>query len=321
VQGLSTSQHPDLLIGVEHFSDAGVYRLNEHQALVQTLDFFAPLVEDPFVFGQIAAANSLSDVYAMGGQPKTALNIVGFPDGELSLDILAEILNGGSERVEAAGAVVVGGHSVRDSEIKYGISVTGIVDPKQMMTNTHARTGDVLVLTKGLGTGFITTAIRKGKCPEDTISAACASMTQLNQNASKMALACDAVAATDITGFGLAGHACEMAQAGGVCLEIELSTLPLLAGAMELAGEEHFTGGFNANRKYTLPLTDLADNAEQADSYNFLFDPQTSGGLLVAVPPQSADEFITRCHDVGETATTAIGHVVERVDADLRIRP
>ncbi len=320
MQRLSTPQHPDLLIGVEHFSDAGVYRLNEHQALVQTLDFFAPLVEDPFVFGQIAAANSLSDVYAIGGQPTTALNIVGFPDGDLSLDILAEILNGGSERVEAAGAVVVGGHSVRDSEIKYGISVTGIVDPQQMMTNTQARAGDVLVLTKGLGTGFITTAIRKEKCPEETISTACASMTQLNQNASKMALACNAKAATDITGFGLAGHACEMAQASGVCLEIQLSTLPLLPGALELACQEHFTGGFNANRQYVLPLADVAEGAEQAESYNFLFDPQTSGGLLVAVPHHAADELITRCHDVGETAATIIGHVVERVDADLHIR-
>ena len=180
VQNLPRFHDPNLVVGTEGFSDAGVYRLRDDLLIVQSLDFFPPLVDDPFVYGQIAAANSLSDLYAMGAQPTTALNIVGFPDKELDLSILAEILRGGSERVLQAGAVVVGGHSVRDAEIKYGLSVTGIVRPEHLITNQKARPGDALVLTKALGTGFITTANKAGRCPEETLAAACASMTQLN---------------------------------------------------------------------------------------------------------------------------------------------
>ena len=215
MQGLPSFSDPNLLVGAEHFSDAGVYRLADGMAIVQSLDFFPPLVNDPFVFGQIAAANSLSDVYAMGGRPITAMNIVGFPDDKLGFDVLQEILRGGAERVLAAGAVLLGGHSVRDAEIKYGLSVTGIVDPDHMITNEAAAPGDVLVLTKPLGTGFVTTALRAGKCPDDVLAAACASMMRLNDTAAEAALSVGAKAATDITGFGLAGcPSCRALRAG-----------------------------------------------------------------------------------------------------------
>lgn len=213
---------PNLLVGAEGFSDAGVYRLRDDLLIVKSLDFFPPLVDDPFTFGQIAAANSLSDVYAMGAQPIIVLNIVGFPDDKLDLEILGEILRGGSERVQLAGAVVAGGHSVRDVEIKYGMCVTGTVKPDQLMTNSNAQPGDALVLTKALGTGFVTTAFKAGKCDDDTLAAAVDGMISLNKAANEAAVQCQASATTDITGFGLAGHANEMAQASGVTVQLQM---------------------------------------------------------------------------------------------------
>lgn len=315
MQGIPTSEDPNLLIGAEHFSDAGVYRLADGLAVVQSLDFFPPLVDDPFVYGQIAAANALGDVYAMGGRPVTALNIVGFPDDVLSLDVLQEILRGGADRVAAAGAVVAGGHSVRDAEIKYGLSVTGVVDPQRMMTNQAAAPGDALVLTKPLGTGFITTALRAGKCPDEVVEAACASMTRLNRHASEVAVGAGARAATDITGFGLAGHAGEMARASGVTFTIELDALPLLAGAEEMAARGFLTRANPTNRDHARAFTRIerADAAREA----FLFDPQTSGGLLIAVAADQAGTVVARCHDGGDEAAVIIGTVSEMGDAHL----
>lgn len=312
---------PNLLVGAEHFSDAGIYRLADDLAIVQTLDFFAPVVDDPFVFGQIAAANSLSDVYAVGGQPKTALNIVGFPYNELDLEDLEAILDGGADRVQAAGATIVGGHSVRDKEVKYGLSVTGVVDPRKMLRNDAARPGDVLVLTKALGTGLVIAANLGDRCPADVLQAACASMIELNRTASEAAVMVGAKAATDVTGFGLVGHAYEMTQAGGVTFELELQRLPLLPGVASLATIENFTGALGSNREHVSHSMQFIDGADKSDRVPFLFDPQTSGGLLIPLPAESADDLIGRCRDDGNETATVIGSVVERGKADLLIRP
>jgi len=305
------------MIGVEHFSDAGIYRLTDEIALVQTLDFFPPGVDDPYTFGQIAAANSLSDVYAMGGTPRTALNIVGFPDKDLPMEVLGQILQGGAERVHAAGAVVLGGHSVRDSEIKFGLSVTGIVHPERMMTNENAKPGDVLVLTKALGTGFITSAMRKEDAPDEAVQAATASMVELNRVASESALAAGVTASTDITGFGLAGHASEMAGGSDVTMEIHLDQLPLLPGsmAMHLAG---FTSGANAsNLAFLKNRVTASASAQFHENLPFVYDPQTSGGLLLAVAEDKADDLLARLRDAGNSIATPVGRVIERTSMDL----
>ncbi len=234
MRGLPTFHDPNLIVGADTFSDAGVYRLRDDLYLVQTVDFFPPLIDDPYQFGQIAAANSLSDVFTMGARPVTALNIVGFPDKQLDMQILHEILAGGASKVIEAGAVIVGGHSVRDAEIKYGLSVTGVVEPAQLLTNAAARPGDLLVLTKSLGTGFITTAGKAGKCSPEVLQAAIASMAQLNMIGRDAALAAGAHAATDVTGFGLAGHAGEIARASHVTICLDVANLPGLPQAVEL---------------------------------------------------------------------------------------
>ena len=231
--------------------DAGVYRLSNDLALVQTLDFFPPLVDDPYTFGQIAAANSLSDVYAMNGRPITALNIAAFPDDELPLEILGEIIRGASERVALAGAVTLGGHTVRDAEIKFGLSVTGLVDPAELLTNAGARVGDLLVLTKPLGTGFVTTAAKRQECPQPVLERAIAQMSQLNSiGRDALRAAGGAHAMTDVTGYGLAGHAFEMAQGARLTIEIDVSSLPVIEGAEPLAVPRFFTRASTSNREF-----------------------------------------------------------------------
>lgn len=319
MQHLPPSSDPNLLVGPEHFSDAGVYRLADGLAIVQTVDFFPPVVDDPFTYGRIAAANALSDVYAMGGRPVTALNIVGFPDQELPMEILSEILRGGGERVHAAGAVTVGGHSVRDNEIKYGLSVTGVVDPARLLTNAKARPGDMVVLTKALGTGFVTTANKADRCPQATLDATVASMVMLNDAASRNAVELGAHAATDITGYGLAGHACEMAGASSVTLEIDLASLPLLPGSEELAAPLNFTRANKATRGYLegrIRWQGTPDDLRTA----YLFDPQTSGGLLVSIDSARAEEYVHACRAAGAAATTIVGRVLEQASVDLIVR-
>jgi selenide, water dikinase len=314
VHGLPEFNDPNVLVGTENFSDAGVYRINDEVAIVQTVDFFPPLVEDPFLFGQIAAANALSDCYAMGAQPRTALNIVGFPDDRAPLSILQAILQGGAERVQAAGAVIIGGHSVRDAEIKYGLAVTGLVHPARILTNSCAQPGDVLVLTKALGTGFISTALRAQHCPQYAIQAAVASMIQLNDVASAAAIQCGASAATDITGFGLAGHALEMARASQVTLEISLGSLPRLPGAPELNRAGYRTRANATNRQYSEPFSRIEADAS-ADELEFLYDPQTSGGLLVTLAADRAQDFIKACQrGVLPEAAVIIGQVQPKSD-------
>jgi selenide,water dikinase len=306
------STDPNLLVGTETMDDAGVYRLGERLAIVQTLDFFPPLVDDPFVFGQIAAANSLSDVYAMNGRPVTAMNIVGFPDDELPLSILAEILRGGAERVTAAGAALVGGHSVRDSEIKYGLSVTGVVDPAEITTNASARAGDLLVLTKPLGTGFVTTAFKKSECPPEVLAQAVASMIQLNAvGRDALRSSGGAHAVTDITGFGLAGHAGEMADGSGLTIELDLAALPLIEGAESLAVPRFFTRASKTNRTYLEGRLEVAPGAD-APRLEFAFDAQTSGGLLIAIDPALAVRLLSELQERGAKAAAVVGRVLPR---------
>ena len=319
MRNLPSFEDPNLIVGAAGFSDAGVYRLRDDLLIVQSLDFFPPLIDDPFVYGQIAAANSLSDLYAMGACPKTALNIVGFPDDRLGLEILSEILRGGAERVVAAGAVVVGGHTVRDVEIKYGLSVTGVVRPNRLLTNQKAQPGDQLVLTKALGTGFITTAFKAGRCPSDVLATATASMTQLNKAGSEAALQVGAHAATDITGFGLAGHASEMAQSSQVTMVLESDALPILPGALKLARSGNRTRASETNRSFVQSNLRCEGQAD-VTLMEFFFDAQTSGGLLLSVAPDRADELVQNCLSAGAEATCIVGSVVERQQVALVVR-
>jgi selenide,water dikinase len=319
VRGLPKYDDPNLIVGTDNFSDASVYRLREDLWIVQSLDFFPPLVNDPYTFGQIAAANSLSDLYAMGASPTTALNIVGFPDDQLDLDILSEILRGGAERVEQASAVLAGGHTVRDAEIKYGLSVTGVVQPEQLRTNAGAQPGDLLVLTKPLGTGFITTALKAGHCPDEVLEAASTSMVQLNAAGNEAATAAGAQASTDITGFGLAGHAGEMAQASGVTVVLDLNRLPLLPGAMKLARRGYQTRASVSNRNYAQSGFRI-DGTPEPLLAEFAFDAQTSGGLLIAIAADRVEPLIEHARSAGATATCLVGEVIEQEGVSLVLR-
>ena len=309
VQNLPRFHDPNLVVGTEGFSDAGVYRLRDDLLIVQSLDFFPPLVDDPFVFGQIAAANSLSDLYAMGAQPTTALNIVAFPDDQLELSVLAEILRGGGDRVSQAGAVVVGGHTIRDAEIKYGLSVTGVVHPQDLLTNQRAQPGDALVLTKALGTGFVTTAFKGERCPDDTLAAACASMAELNVAGRDAARELKANASTDVTGFGLAGHAGEMAEASGVTAVLDVHRLPILPGAAALAQQGNRNRACRSNRKFAEPRMRIEGQPDELLT-EFLFDPQTSGGLLMSVGADKAGLLLTGLREAGIADAAIIGDVI-----------
>ena len=311
---LSSRADPRLLVGRETFDDAGVFAIAEDLALVQTVDFFAPIVDDPFAFGRIAAANALSDVYAMGGEPLTALNIVGFPTGKLPLSVLTEILRGGQDAVHEAGAVIVGGHTVIDDEVKYGLAVTGRADPRRLLTNAAARPGDRLVLTKPLGTGLVSTAVKRTIADPGAEAASVASMSALNRDASRAALAVGARCATDVTGFGLLGHASHVARGSQVTLVFDTHALPVLPGAREAWTAGARTGGAERNLAYVAPLTDWGPVAEGVVRA-LCVDPQTSGGLLVAVPPDRLDEYLGRV-----AGAVAIGEVQPGSAAALVLR-
>jgi selenide,water dikinase len=275
---------------------------------VQTVDFFPPLVDDPFVYGQIAAANALSDVYAMGGKPVTALNLVGYPDDKLGMEWLGRILAGGAERCAAAGCTIVGGHTVRDAEIKFGLAVTGTIHPDRILTNATAKPGDVLVLTKPLGTGFVTTAAKRQACPPEVLDAACRSMAELNKAACEAMLAVGVSAATDITGFGFAGHSLEMAAGSNVTLVIELGKLPLIPGIERLDVTKYRTRASKTNREYADPQTHF-EGTPDPTRLEFFYDAQTSGGLLISVPAAKADELVRRLTEAKTPVVAVIGEV------------
>lgn len=294
-----------MLVGFNKADDAGVFRISETQALVQTLDFFTPIVDDPYWFGKIAAANSLSDVYAMGGKPLTAMSIVCFPS-HYPPEILRDILRGGDEVVREAGAVIVGGHSVKDDELKYGLSVTGMVDPARLCTNAGAKPGDTLYLTKPLGTGIISTAIKRGAASEEQIQSVMSQMAALNRQAAEIALECGVTGMTDITGYGFLGHAYEMAKASDVTFEIDSAAIQIIPGALELAAQGYLTGGAKDNVKYVGDTLEIRGKIDE-NLIHLLWDPQTSGGLLVAVPEGKRGKFDEKSDSVEIGRTSEAG--------------
>lgn len=282
---------PAILIGYEHSDDAGVFLLSEDLALVQTVDFFSPIVDDPFTYGQIAAANALSDIYAMGGQPRTALSLVAFPANGLDFSILGDIMKGGLSKLEEAGVALLGGHSVRDDEIKFGYSVTGTIRVSDIKQNSKAQAGDQLVLTKPLGTGLIATAIKKQKAAEQHVVQATSVMTRLNRLASEIAVRHNVSTMTDITGFGLAGHTLEVISASRIAAEIDHRLLPVLEGALEYSRAGLCAGGLVSNREFFSARVRIAPSVPQ-EYTDLVFDPQTSGGLLIFVPEPSLDALL-----------------------------
>jgi selenide,water dikinase len=282
---------PDLLVGSEHSDDAAVYRIGPGQAIVHTADFFTPIVDDPYDFGRIAATNALSDIYAMGARPLVAINLVALSLDDLGGEILGEILRGGRDAVHGAGAVIGGGHSIEDAEPKYGLGVCGIVDPERMLTNAGGRAGDALVLTKPLGAGLIATAVKRGIAGAETIARAVEVMTTLNADAAAAAVAAGASAATDVTGFGLVGHAHELALASGLTAEIDAAAVPAIEGVIELAeGGEATAGGTRRNARHAAAFTTFAEDVPEARRI-LCADAMTSGGLLVAIDPGRAGEI------------------------------
>jgi selenide,water dikinase len=312
VRSLPQPADPDLLIGSATVDDAAVYRVDDGLALVQTVDFFTPIVDDPYEFGRIAAANALSDVYAMGGRPLTALNLVAFPLAQLGREVLEAILRGGHDAVSEAGAVIVGGHSIDDAEPKYGLAVTGLVHPDEAISNAGGQPGDVLVLSKPLGAGVVATAAKRGLAPAALVSAATAVMTELNADAAAAARAAGAHALTDVTGFGLVGHLHELASASGVAAEVDAQALPAIEGVLECLaehGDAVIAGGTRRNRAGAESYVHFAEGVPEALRW-LACDAMTSGGLLAAVSPEHA----------GEAAGTPIGRLVEGPAGEISAR-
>jgi selenide, water dikinase len=318
LERLPFEKDPDLLVGRETSDDAGVYRLTANLALVQTIDFITPVVNDAYDFGRIAAANALSDVYAMGGRPLTAMNVVCFPIKTMSKAILGEILRGGLEKIHEAGAVLVGGHSVEDSEIKYGLSVTGLVHPERVLTNAGAQVRDALILTKPLGTGVLATAIKAGLISASDEGMAVESMATLNRKAAELMGSYSVNACTDITGFGLLGHALEMAAASGVCLVLNAAHVPLLPQARDLVEMGLVPAGTYANRNY---CNHLIRHREPVDPVllDLLADAQTSGGLLISLPEDQAHSLLADFEAHGVDHAAIVGRVVDGASGTIEL--
>ena len=298
---------PRGLVGYNTADDAGVFKLTNETALVQSVDFFTPIVDDPYMYGQIAAANALSDIYAMGGVPLSALNIVGFPKDIFPIDVLTEILRGGQDKISNAGAVILGGHTIGDDELKYGLAVTGLIHPDRIMTNADAKAGDVLILTKPIGTGAITTALKNGKIDDVALDAAVSVMAQHNKAASECCLEIGVNAVTDVTGFGLLGHALEMAKASDVTFELNFADIPVLPGAEEAIGRGAVPGGAKTNTLFTNPDVEYAAGISKRDRW-LLNDPQTSGGLLISVQNIKANSLLQQLAEK-DAAASVIGRV------------
>ena len=298
-----------VMVGLETPDDAGVYRLDDDRALIQTLDFFTPIVDDPYEYGQIAAANSLSDVYAMGGEPLTAMNIVCFPMDRYPKEWLVEILRGGGDKIAESGAILLGGHTVTDETIKYGLSVTGIARPEDIKAIQGAQPGDDLVLTKAIGTGLVTTALKQGTASPEDAAAATLSMKTLNRGAARAMVRTGARAATDVTGFGLLGHLFEMLEASSAAAEVEAAAVPFLPGALDYAAAGVNTGGGLNNRSFVGDRADVDPGVPEAIRAA-LFDPQTSGGLLIASPAARTPELLRELEREGVTVRFVIGKVV-----------
>lgn len=317
VKSLPYYEDPRVIAGSGYSDDAGVFRLNENTVIVQTVDFFPPMVDDPYIFGQIAAANSLSDIYAMGGEPVTALNIAGFPS-DISKEIISLILKGGIDKAREAGAAVLGGHTVVDKEIKYGMAVTGVLSGDFVTANTSAYEGDILVLTKPLGIGIITTAIKRNTAPLETIKTAVKVMCRLNNNAAKGARAFQAHSVTDITGFGLMGHALNMAKASNKTFTFYSEKIPVIRGTEELLQGGAYPGGSKRNRAYVESFITW-DSSVPEHQRQIFTDAQTSGGLLISVDPVYGEKLVKNLIDSGDEYAAIIGHVSKPNTEDERI--
>ncbi len=311
MHGTPATQHPDLLVGIAGADDAGVMRITDNVALVQTVDFFTPIVDDAELWGRIAAANALSDIYAMGGTPLTALQLLSWPRDALPWDLAADVIDGGLAVLAEAGCTLVGGHSIDDPEPKYGFAITGTVDPERMMTNGGAAAGDVLVLTKPLGTGVITTALKAGAAPAGVMDAAAVLMTRLNDTGAAAALATGVDDGTDVTGFGLVGHLQEMANASGVTAVVDPGRVPFIDGTADLFEAGHFPGGSKRNRRSLQGSVDAGTTDDT--TLNLLYDAQTNGGLLLAVSPDHADALVDRLEASGDGAYR-IGEMIQRAE-------
>lgn len=308
----------NLIVGVETSDDAAIYKVSDDLALIQTLDFFTPVVDDPYLFGQIAAANSLSDVYAMGGEPKTALNIVGFPNC-LDPKILGRILEGGASKVLEAGAVLAGGHSIQDDEPKYGLSVTGFVHPDKIFKNYGSKEGDIIILTKQIGSGLINTAIKAEMAEKSQIDEVVTVMTSLNKKAKEVIENYPISACTDITGFGLLGHAMEMASSSNVTFEIDVKKVPYIEGALDMAKMGLVPAGAYKNKEYTQDDVDI-NNIEEC-YLDALYDPQTSGGILITLPESEVDKIMADFEKKNmDTKVAIIGRVVKKGEKTIILK-
>lgn len=300
---------PNIIVGMERIEDAGVYKLTDDIAIIQTVDFITPIVDDPYTFGQIAATNALSDVYAMGGKPLTAMNIVCFPLKDMDISILKEIMAGGLDKMREAGVVLLGGHSVQDPELKYGLSVTGTIHPNKVVVKSGVKSGDKLILTKPIGTGIISTALKGGTADKIAVDSATKSMTTLNRKASELMQQVGVHACTDITGFGLLGHAAEMIEGTDAGMVIYSTAVPVLPGAAELAKMGFISGGTIRNRDFRLNMIDRSTDISD-DRLLILFDAQTSGGLLISVASDKASGLLKQLHKAGIESAAIIGEVV-----------
>jgi selenide,water dikinase len=318
VRGFGPNTDPDLIVGLDTADDAAVYRLRDDLAVVFTADFFTPIVDDPFDFGRVAATNALSDVYAMGGMPLLALNLVGWPREGLPFELLARILDGGAEVVRGAGAMVVGGHTIDDAEPKYGMAVVGTVDPRRVLTNAGARPGDALVLTKPIGLGVISTALKRDAASPELIAQAVALMTTLNQGARDAALEVGVNAATDVTGFGLLGHLREVLVASGLAARIDATRIPVIPGVRDLIARGMVAGGTVRNLAFVSPDVEWSGLSE--DEQLLLADAQTSGGLLLAVDPARSGALVAALQRHNTPAAAVIGHTVEGAPGRIGIR-
>jgi selenide, water dikinase len=313
--GLPLPVDPNVLVGHSGSDDAAVYRLSDELALVLTVDFFTPIVDDPYDFGRVAATNAISDVYAMGGRPVVALNIAGFPEGGIVPEVLGDIMRGGADVARSAGVSIVGGHTVNDPELKYGLSVVGLIDPRRIVRNAGAKPGDVLILTKALGTGVLATALKRGELSPEGTRTLVESMTLLNREASEIMLQHDPHAGTDITGFGLIGHANEMAEGSDATLVIHSAAVPIMDGAHDAAEKGFITGGGKATQKFLNDRVSISPSVD-ATMTALLFDPQTSGGLLIAVASEHAASLLAKLKK-NHPHAALVGECVARRDVSI----
>ena len=319
LQKLPPQDHPDLIIGTTQADDCGVVRVSDDRAIILTVDFFPAIVDDPYMFGQVAAANAMSDVYAMGGEPVSALNIIGFPEGKLEIEALELLMRGGADKVNEAGAVIVGGHTMVDSELKYGLSVVGTIHPDKVILTGGARPGDAIILTKPIGTGIYSTAMKNGALDEGQERLFIDQMIALNAPAARVMVAAGANACTDVTGFGLAGHALEMADSSDITIAIDMEAVPLLPDAAYFASHGLLTGGGMSKLEYTGSSLKIEGSLTREQKM-LLHDPQTSGGLLISLPSGKAQDLVEDLLNSGVKYAAVIGEVLPRGDKPILIR-